>query len=247
MGDKLKNPPLVEALCEFHFDPATPWDWTVPGQLYDRIKGEFPDRAQVQALGLQVQAGEGQAPPVAQLLTGPDRVQLKKPDGSAMVQVGQNLLVVNQLRPYDRWETFRALILDVLEKYRAISGFKEIQRIGLRYINRIELPQDGEVRLESYLAAVPKLHGALDRPMEGFYQRYDLLHEEPKAMLVHQTGLQGAPPPRSIVVDLDFMTREPASPSAEGITAWLDSAHDRVGEAFVDSLNPDFYRKLREG
>jgi len=46
MGKKYKNPPIVEALCEFQFVPGQPWDITIAGMLYERIKDEFPIKQQ---------------------------------------------------------------------------------------------------------------------------------------------------------------------------------------------------------
>ena len=38
------NAPLLEAICELRFVPGAPWDWTIPGVLYERVKGEFPSK-----------------------------------------------------------------------------------------------------------------------------------------------------------------------------------------------------------
>src|SRR5947208_3343497 len=95
MGEKLVSPPLLEALCEFRFAPTEAWDWTLPGRLYDRIEKEFSERSQVEGIEVQLSLGPGQ-PPSSQIMRGPDRVQMKRKDGTAMVQVGPHLLAVNQ-------------------------------------------------------------------------------------------------------------------------------------------------------
>src|SRR5438093_1211585 len=109
MAEKLKYSPLIEALCEFRFAPSPSWDWTIPGRLYDEIGRDFPERAQVDGVAVQFVLGpeKASAQPV---INGPARVQMKRADGTAMVQVGPNLLVVNHLRPYVGWETFRPMI-----------------------------------------------------------------------------------------------------------------------------------------
>lgn len=57
MGEKLLSAPMIEALCEFRFTPSSPWDWTLPGRLYDQIGNEFTERSQVDAVGVQIQLG----------------------------------------------------------------------------------------------------------------------------------------------------------------------------------------------
>lgn len=55
MGEILKNPPLVEAVCEFQFVPESKWDWTIPGLLFEKIGKEFSERTEVHRLGVTVQ------------------------------------------------------------------------------------------------------------------------------------------------------------------------------------------------
>lgn len=246
MGERLLSAPLIEALCEFRFSPSSPWDWTFPGRLYDQIGEEFHERSQVDGVGVQIQLGPGK-PPAPQIIKGPDRVQMKRLDGSAMVQIGPHLLAVNFLRNYPNWETFRTLVLSIFEKYIKLCGEYSMQRIGLRYINQITLPED-KFELETLISLSPPLKGVLDKPLAGFYQRYEILFDSPKGILIHQTGIQRVDQRNVLMVDLDFGSME-----LEGVCDqlaaenWLNEAHDRIYESFVGSLNPDLYERLKRG
>jgi uncharacterized protein (TIGR04255 family) len=249
MGERLKIPSVVEAICEFRFSTETPWDWTIPGQLYDHIRADFSERSQIQGMGLQVQVHGRPAgvPPVATIHTGPERVQLKRTDGSAMVQVGPHLLAVNHLRPYPQWEVFLSLILRMFNEYQGIAGQSVLQRIGLRYINQLALPP-GSVDLGQLITLTPPLSGALDRPLQAFYQRYEIEQSRPEGVLVHQTGIQEVGGRPAILLDLDFVsTQVQALQSAEQVRQWLDDAHHCVYDAFVASLNPDLYERMKRG
>lgn len=35
MARTYNNPPLIEAVCDFHFSSSQPWDWTIPGLFYE--------------------------------------------------------------------------------------------------------------------------------------------------------------------------------------------------------------------
>ena len=48
MPKRYNNPPIVEALCEFQFDEDVPWDLTLIGLIYDKLKDYFPKRQQLQ-------------------------------------------------------------------------------------------------------------------------------------------------------------------------------------------------------
>jgi uncharacterized protein (TIGR04255 family) len=245
MGDKLKSPPLVEALCEFRFSEKAAWDWVLPGQLYDKIKDDFSERAQIPGFGLMLQASPKDLP-AASIKSLPERMQLKRADGSAMVQVGYNLLAINQLIPYPSWTEFSKLILRIYREYQAIVGSIELERIGLRYINHLR-PSDAGTTISDVLTLTPSLSGALARPVRAFYQRYEIENENPTGLLIHQTGTQQDEQGRSIIIlDLDFgSTKVKDLLDLQDVKHWLDQAHDRVHEAFVASLNPKLYSELK--
>lgn len=243
MGERMAKPPLIEALCEFRFEAGTPWDWAVPGQLFSRIADEFPDRAEVASFGVQIQGGPG-IQPSATLATAPERIQFKRKDGTAMVQVGPNLLVINHLRPYPDWQTFRGLIAKIYEAYSSVTAAGPLARVGLRYINRINLPQ-GKADVGAFITTDPPLHGPLDGILNSFFQRYEILHSAPQGILVHQTGLQMAEGDRFIFVDLDFGSQPAKALNSSEAKELLDGAHERIEEAFIATLNPELYEKMR--
>jgi len=65
MKRKYKKPPIVEALCEFQFIPQEPYNLTIPGLFYDKIKEEFPIRQEQSGLSfnlLQMIKGDVEVP-----------------------------------------------------------------------------------------------------------------------------------------------------------------------------------------
>ncbi|MGB9701055.1 MAG: TIGR04255 family protein [Thermodesulfobacteriota bacterium] len=246
MGEKLLSAPLIEALCEFKFDPSSPWDWTLPGRLYNQIAYEFPERSQVEEAEVHIQLGSGN-PPLSQIIKGPDRVQMKRLDGSAMVQIGPHLLAINYLRLYPNWETFRELILNIFDEYIKLCGDYKLQRIGLRYINQIPFTGDGG-GLESLIRVVPPLKGILEQPLIGFYQRYEFIFSSPKGNLIHQTGIRKTDQGPVLMLDLDFGSMELKEfVNKLSVEKWLNEAHDIIYQSFVESLNPDLYEKFKRG
>lgn len=244
MIEPLKNPPLIEAACEFRFNPESQWDWTIPGRLFDKIGDEFSERAEVRRLSLVVQESNEQTPSPALIEAGPDRIHLKRSDGSAIVQIGPRLLVINQRRPYPNWETYRELILRIYGAYREIGGSSNLTRIGLRYIN--EIPKK-KMAFTDVITVWPTLRGALIQDVSTFYQRYELKHDSPKGILIHQTGLQMVDGKPVIMLDLDFVSVAVGKlKRTVSIGKWLDLAHDRVEEGFIASLVPDFFEKLKK-
>ena len=46
MGRRYKNPPVIEVVSEIRFSPDSEWDITIPGMLYEKIRGTFPIKEQ---------------------------------------------------------------------------------------------------------------------------------------------------------------------------------------------------------
>lgn len=247
MYESLLNPPLVEAICEFRFEPSEQWDLTVPGRLYDRIQDNFPHREQVQGFGFSLQVGQDLETPIPTVQNGLDRVLMAREDGSALVQSGPHLLVINHRLPYPGWEDFRALIGDVLKTYLDIVP-STFERIGLRYINQVPAPLGGELEIGSLISLDPPIPSDMERPLANFYQRYELRHDDPVGILIHQTGMQLTPQNETVLMlDLDFGSLPEARPGIENSDAWLRSAHDRIEEAFRASVNPELLDRMKRG
>lgn len=247
MYEPLVRAPLVEAVCEVRFEPSEEWDWTVPGRLYDRIGDEFPQREQVQGFGFTLQIGAGSQPLVPAVQSASDRVVMGREDGSALVQVGPHQLVINYRLPYPGWGTFAALIDRILRSYLDLVS-APAQRVGLRYINQIQGPFEEPVDIGSLITLDPPLPPEIDRPLQNFYQRYELLHDDPQGVLVHQTGMQTTPENAAVLMlDLDFGSLPGSPPAVSEVGNWLHVAHDRVEEAFRASVNRELLGRMTRG
>jgi uncharacterized protein (TIGR04255 family) len=86
-------------------------------------------------------------------------------DNSRLLQLGRDLLIVNQLRPYPHYEQWREKTLAALKVYRQLAEPAGIRHLGVRYINRINIPKgtDGDVRMEHYFRVYPEIPSELGR------------------------------------------------------------------------------------
>lgn len=248
VSKQMAHPPLVEALCEVAFAPASPWDWTIPGRLYERLAKQFPETVSLPSIGFTTEIARGAQPPVV-LQAHPDRVQFKRADGAGLVQIAPQLLAINRLPPYPGWEGFSATITSVFKAFTAVAPDAAPARLGLRYINRIGL-QDGSLsEIRSALTYAPQIGAQAAARFSSFYQRYEFTFEDPKGTLVHQTAKQTAPDGASdLILDLDFQSAPDATPpltAADATRAWLDAAHAQIEQAFLESLTAERLSMMR--
>lgn len=235
MSEKYKNPSIVEALCEFQFISDQPWDITIPGLVYEKIKDNFPEKKQQTGMGIQfrqVEKGVGhKIEPV------PSRVQFLKKDKTALIQVAHNLLVVNQLKPYPIWEKFKKTILDNFHIYKKIAASKGLERISLRYINVFEF-NEAEIKLEDCFKYYPFIPKGLPQNQTSSLTRVEFPYEKncEKLTLMLATIMPARPDAISLGLDIDYAIDKPEYISLNDVEKWLDKAHGRVEDAFEASI-----------
>jgi len=230
VGRKYKDAPIVEALCEFQFIPSQPWDITIPGLLYEKINGEFPVKQQQIGYGLSFQPKEGM---LEQKVEMSQRMQFFRPDKSALVQVGLDLLTINNLKPYPTWEAFKPLILDNLIKYQEISKPKGFKRVGLRYINKIEF-EKGPIELTDYFNFYPFIPSGLPQMHETFQVRVEIPYQEgrDRLLLTLASMIPGKPEILSLMLDLNYIMAIPERISIDQSSDWIENAHTAIENAF---------------
>ena len=119
------NSPILETVCDFQFEPRQPWDWTVPGLLYERVRTTFPLKQEQRNFEVNVPPIPGnETMPMQQAVT---RLQFLREDKRALIQVGPNFLAVNHLRPYPTWEPYETSCASF--RLRLLSG--KNQRVGV--------------------------------------------------------------------------------------------------------------------
>lgn len=234
MDKKYSNPPIVEALCEFQFIPRQPWDITIPGLLYEKIKEQFPEKQQQVGFGVEVRPEDRK---LEQRIEMTQRMRFLRSDKTALVQVGPDLLAINHLKPYPTWHAFKPLILQNLEKYQKIANPKGFKRIGLRYINKIEFSIES-IELSDYFnyyaftpKGLPQVHDAFNVHVEIPYgERNEYL------LLTLRKVIPEHPETISIVLDLDYITAKSESVPSERVPDWLENAHTNIEKAFESCI-----------
>ncbi len=128
--DKLRNPAVIEAVCEFRFASGSSYT-VVPGAMMERLRSRFPEHEVLPTASIMAGLSDQMILPPVPLH------RFKSQTPNALVQTGPRLLTVNILPVYPGFEVFRDLILSVLEQYQAVANPGSPSRIGLRYINHI--------------------------------------------------------------------------------------------------------------
>ena len=237
---RYKNSPLEEALCEFRFAPTPDWDFTIPGKLQTALGDEYSGKPREQkAMQVELQVQEGK-PANLQYGEGLAKVQLVTKEGTRLVGVGPNALSIHMLRPYHNpsnfeqsgWEEFKPRIAAVLEAYWNVAEPSDINRVGVRYINKIVIPF-AKVRIEEYIkCAYLKIEG-LPEDYSNFMGHVEYVYDK-HTRLALSYGLLNASPNRvDCLLDLDVIWQQEDAPIEwEASLEIASDLHERAGLAF---------------
>jgi len=210
---KYRNPPIQEAICEIHFERAQPLE---PGDfkpLQAIWSQRYPQQQIVAEKSFQFEFSVERVD--AQSKEAGHKLIARSDDGRRLVQLGPRFLAVNRLRPYVGWEEeFLPTILDRFNETQGALGVTALTRIGLRYINRIDIDQAPLNWSEWFAAPLPVPAAVPTRG--GHFQSHfrQALDAETEAVLNF-----GILPPAtfglaSIVLDIDVIWRGAAGTQA---------------------------------
>jgi len=239
---KYNNSPIIEAVCEFRFGNDTIWNMTIPGILYAEIQKDFPH---IQQHMLQdINLPQDTPTKGAQITTIP-LTQFQSENKKRIIQVGSRILSINRLKPYDTWSEFKSTIESTFNTLGKKVELRSIQRIGLRYINRIEIPEKS-AKLEDYFKFRPFLgEGLNEYPYVGFIVGCVFpFNEERDSCKVELTRvLPENSDASAFMLDIDYFLNKPHGIEVDQSLEWIERAHDKT-EIFFEGCISDPLRNI---
>jgi uncharacterized protein (TIGR04255 family) len=230
---RYRRPPLIEVVAEFRFTASVPWDAAIPGLLYQRLGDEYPQREPVVAVEAEVTpTAEG----LRQRVTRSERVRFVSSDHTRLVQVGPDILSVHRLPPYESWEAFLPQVLRSFGAYLELGRPDGINRVGLRYLNRVLMPSATSLASHfDFYPQIPDLTPAVLRGSIAGAQWH--LHDGRDGLRMQLAEeVSSDPTTRQYILDLDYFLAQPGHVAANDVQEWLGTAHDSIQRAFEASI-----------
>ena len=233
---KIKSPPhyskapLTEAVLDIRVE--LPSEITLQ-KLRDIQVGEeenYPRRedsiivvGQV-SMGAQVGASAKQTP---------NGYRFVSQDNRQIFQARTDGFTFNRLAPYETWESFRDEARRLWEIYRPIANPKNISRLALRYINRLDLPLPLK-DFKDYLRTFPEISSDMSQGLSGYFMQLQLPQPDLEAMLHLNQTLIPPPTPNfvSVVLDLDLFCKDNVPSEDQEIWKRFEILRTRKNEVF---------------
>lgn len=244
---RLSKAPIVEAVIEVRAQAEALWDEPL---ITDQLKAKLPDYPNIQSQReymheVKVEFGQKAEGAIQDL--GWKGLRCETPDKVQVAQFNRDGFLFSRLLPYDRWEQFCGEGLRLWKVHFDLAKPAEIQRLGLRFINRMALSPDEQ--LEDYLQILPQKPKDLDLPIAGF------LHHEalgvpgcPYAINIRRT-VQPSDKPTGIeialILDIDVFTTQSFEPKREIIERYLAEMRWLKNKVFYGSIAPKSMEKFK--
>lgn len=152
---KFKNyskPPITEAVIEARFVDR------LSDEQLDKLVAKQKNKFHIQKIeefGLKISndAKAGTNAETTRSLVG--YKLFDREDSSNIVQIKHQAISISRLPPYEGWGTLLVTFKKYFDLYTS-NKFKALSRIGVRYINRIDIPSpDDRIELENYFKIYP--------------------------------------------------------------------------------------------
>lgn len=238
------RPPITEAVIELVFTEEVKSD--VINKTAKKFKKHYINEIPVTHYDVRVDVQPSEAGGAKANLKKEKKGQrLSSYDETEILAIWPNSIAVSQIAPYKGWELFQKRFNRDFKILKKEIGIREIQRIGVRYINRIDIPAiDPIVEHEEYINIFPKLPGNLT-PLTAYAVQAELQLLDVGANLRINSAAVPSPVAdhASFVVDLDFYRIHDLPNSEKKLSEYLNSIREKKNEIF-ESLVTDKARGL---
>jgi uncharacterized protein (TIGR04255 family) len=240
------SPPIIEAVCEFKFGKDTKWDITIPGIIYNEVMSVFPHKEQhaIQEVNVSTENNAPTKKPMARTqIRTINLARFLSEDKKAIIQVGERVLLVSRLTPYQSWYDFNNHIKYAFKALSQKVTINSIQRIGLRYINRIVVPKK-DMRLGDYFEFRPFLGERLRKPYTSFIVGciFPFNDGRDSCKVELSQAVAESSEVSAFVLDIDYSLSKPQGIDVDQSLEWVDRAHEEIEGIFEACIS----RSLRE-
>jgi uncharacterized protein (TIGR04255 family) len=108
-----------------------------PGIIYNEVRTKFPNKESHAVQKVNVTNKPSPKTQIKRI----DLARFLTDDRKTTMQLGEGTLSISRLKPYSTWSDFKSYIDYAFNILKQNVELNSIQRIGLRFVNRIEVPE----------------------------------------------------------------------------------------------------------
>ncbi len=234
-----KQPPITEAVIGLRFATASDADDIT--KVSAALKSLYPLQQPIRGIEVRLNV----PPPGQQGVTTAHPIEthgnrLSTEDQTQIVLVWPAQFVFSQLAPYPGWGVFFERFCRDWGVWKRTLGYRPITRIGVRYINRIDIPATAPlIQHEEYLNIYPHIPAAFEA-----VSAYNVVTQLPLPDIGCMLTLSSSSAPSQLLghgaflVDQDIAKEGDPPQNDEAIYALLNQIRVKKNEVFEACIKP---------
>ncbi|HWS84831.1 MAG TPA: TIGR04255 family protein [Ktedonobacteraceae bacterium] len=225
------NPTIAEAVCNIHFRLSQAKEWlSFPGKLFKHIQNDYPEMEPLVEIGLQFEQGPLGAG--TNLVPKRQKVRFKHSTRPLILQLGEDFLSISTLPPYRGWKVMRRDALAAWQQVEEVLQPEVINRIGIRYINRIEKETEQD-HLGTWLVANDYIPNGILRSEPGSLLRLQTRLDTENSLIITLGDTQSEVNGEGVIIfDIDRIFEREMATGQEFLEQEIDRLHAEAWEVF---------------
>ena len=165
------QPPVTEAVFEVKFEKSITADQVE--KLARKLKINHPHEQTINDIQLAIEQNKNSLNLNSKINTTNKGYWLASEDQLDKVMISTSSIAIARLAPYTGWESLYDSFVKLWKKCKKNLGTVSISRLGVRYINRIDIPlyEDVKIDLDDYLEFAPKTPKFSEHPINDYLLR----------------------------------------------------------------------------
>lgn len=236
LPQKLGRPPLLESVVELRFSTRL-YSSAVFGVIYENLVENFPDVEKLPILQIP-----------QQLLDSDPGLQYKthfkiSNSKNETIQIGPKTVLISAPMPYYGWDSFKVLILEVIEKIKETAVVERFERLGLRVINNFGDNQVHNLKLKlAFESGSLELKNSFIRTQierEGFFQTIQIAEVAKNKMTGPKAGeVSGT------MLDIDTYKEYDGNDFLQNYESEIENGHSLGKRLFFELISDDLLNSL---
>ncbi|MCD4806458.1 MAG: TIGR04255 family protein [Methanococcoides sp.] len=231
------NAPITEAVIDIKAQLPEETDLKSLESFHDHIKNRFSEKQEQRFLKADFKLSQKDKLSSLPTKTGTQGYFFRSHKEKKVVQSKIDGFAFNKLKPYENWELFRSEGRDLWELYSEIVNPIRVIRIGLRYINRIEVPLPFN-DFSEYLLTNPQIAPNLPQAVSHFFMRLEVPNPDIEATaIITQTMDKPTTAQRlPLILDIDVFRITEYLGKAEDMWEDFEKLRDFKNDIFFNSV-----------
>ncbi len=200
---------ITEAVIEIRARASVQWN---EAETLAKLKPQltdYPENRSARGFLNQFQFVLEQEPKVAAQDLGWQGYIFTSTDKKQIAKFQLELFSFSRLQPYQSWKQFKSEAMRLWEMHYELARPAEIQRLGVRFINRFPVSED-RVLIEEYLKGFPDDLPDLNLTLTGFLHHNTLaVPNHPYAINLIKTVQNPEAKELALILDVDVYTQQP--------------------------------------